>query len=165
MSPHELLQLQVRAFHAAIIDDCERAACPGQGDAMALRLRNNALALGRMQLTMLALIDTPRTDAPRSDATLSDATPYGARPSDASTEEPAPPEAEPEPPVPPPDHKLSGDALSRFVSSRLEPDQSPYDVWQHLQEEASEARSAKRGRDPAPPKPDLPGAGFRSPSS
>ena len=135
---------------------------------MALRLRNNALALGRMQLTMLALIDTPRSDTPRSDALRSNETSYGARPSDASIEEPAPPEAEAEPaepPVPLPDHRLSGDALSRFVSNRLEPDQSPYDVWQHLQEEASEARSAKRGRDPAPPKPDLPEAGFRSPSS
>src|SRR5947209_6686895 len=114
MSPHELLQLQIRAFHAAIIDDCERAACPGQTDAMALRLRNNALALGRMQLTMLVLIDAPRVDTPTIDT----------RPSDASAAEPTSPDSEPEPaepPVPPPDHRLSGDALSRFVSSKLEP--------------------------------------------
>jgi hypothetical protein len=158
MSPHQLLQLQIRAFHAAIIDDCERAACPGQGDAMALRLRNNALALGRMQLTMLALIDPPPSAAPTSDLRASDA---------SAMEPPAPePETEPaEPPVSPPDHRLSGDALSRFVSSRLEPEQSPYDVWQHMQEEVSKVRPAKRGREPVPQEPDLPRAGFRSPSS
>jgi hypothetical protein len=50
---------------------------------------------------------------------------------------------------------LSGDALSRFVSHRLTPDQSPHEVWQRMQE----TDPAKQRHKPA-----LPRAGFRSPS-
>ena len=47
---------QIQAFHAAILDDCDRAARPEQPDAMVLRLRINALALAKVQLAMVALM-------------------------------------------------------------------------------------------------------------
>ncbi|HEX3989547.1 MAG TPA: hypothetical protein VHX39_00100 [Acetobacteraceae bacterium] len=55
MSLHDVFSRQIMAFHRAIIDDCNRAARPNRNDAMALRLRSNALALAKIQLAMLAL--------------------------------------------------------------------------------------------------------------
>jgi hypothetical protein len=53
------------------------------------------------------------------------------------------------------DRILTSDALSRFVSHRLTPDQSPHEVWQRMQE----TYPVKQRHKPA-----LPRAGFRSPS-
>ena len=134
----DAFSLQFQAFHTAIIDDCDRAARPDQTDTMALRLRNNALALTRMQLAMLAVPGTEST---------------GPEP-----EAPEPPVSEPplaEPPPLDPDRILSGDALSRFVWRPIGPNESPNDLWQDL----LSADGPKRRRNPA-----LPGAGFRSPS-
>ncbi|MDR3533608.1 MAG: hypothetical protein P4L90_23985 [Rhodopila sp.] len=124
---------------------------------MTLRLRNNALALARMQLSMLALARAepaqPVIDAPPPAGTGPQVMPGQ---DEAATACPNAPEPDPEPaePLPLPDHLPSGDALSRFVSRRLEPDESPHEVWQQLHE----TEHRKRPRNPA-----LPRAGFRSP--
>jgi hypothetical protein len=88
---------QFRAFHGAILDNCDQAACPDRGDAMALRLRANALGLTKMQLAMLARTETEPVAAPEPD-------PWAALDS-----EPAGPRHYPE-------RILADDALSRFVS-------------------------------------------------
>ncbi len=147
MSPREAFPLQIRMLQAAIIDNCERAACAGQTDAMALRLRGNALALGKLQLALLALSNAVAAE------------PRVARLPEPSPAEPA--SAEPafgEPLSLARDRLLTGDALSRFVSRRLEPEESAHEVWQLLQEAEPKGRSAKPRRKPA-----LPKTGFRSP--
>jgi hypothetical protein len=53
------------------------------------------------------------------------------------------------------DRLLFGDTLSRFVSRRLNPDESAHAIWQHLQE----ANPANWRRNPASPR-----AAFQSPS-
>jgi hypothetical protein len=154
------LSQQFMAFHVAIIDDCNRAARPEQTDAMVLRLRNNALALGRLQLPMLAV---SRDDDRRG--TVSALEPAAASEPEGAPElalEPAR-QSKPQPVVEPrmqsaaPDsHRvLNGDALCRFVSGRLEPSESPHRVWQDLHA----ADSRPRQRKAALPKP-----GFRMPS-
>lgn len=138
MSFQEAFSQQIHAFHTAIIDDCDRAARPDRSDAMVLRLRNNALALTKMQLAMLALT--------------------GAAPPAPEPETESVPWREPassDPPAADPDRILAGDALSRFVSRPLGPDESPHEVWFNQLEN----EPAKRRRNPA-----IPGAGFRSSS-
>jgi hypothetical protein len=137
MTLQDVFDDQILAFHAAIMDNCNRAAHPDQSDVMALRLRNNALALGRLQMVMLT---KDRHTAP-------DVVP---------AKEPEPVVEQPSMPMvtSTPDRVLTGDALSRFASRRLEPGESPHEIWQTLQES-----EAGRRRNPA-----LPGAGFRSPS-
>jgi hypothetical protein len=133
MSHQNAFSMQILAFHDAIVDDCNRAARAEQTDAMALRLRNNALALAKLQLAMLA-----------------------AGGGVGQPEPVAPPAPDPVPRVErTPDRILSGDALSRFVSRRLEPGESPHSVWQDL-----------HAADPGKPRrnPVSRGAGFRSPS-
>ena len=136
MSFHTAFTQQIQAFQAAILDDCDRACRPDQTDAMALRLRANALALAKVQLALVALVQTGEP-------------------------EPVTKPAEPDPPVAAAidhghqDRLLTGDALARFASSRLGSDESPHDVWQHL----LDAETGKRARNAG-----LPGAGFRSSS-
>jgi hypothetical protein len=164
---------QIQAFHAAILDDCDRASRPDQHDAMVLRLRANALALAKVQLALAAVL---RTEPPEPVATASRHL-YPAGDPPADSEGASPPRPSEVSAMGLPGHKetiagpplgeltgpredgderaLTGDTLSRFVSHRLTPDESPYEVWQRLQE----ADPPKRRRNPA-----LPGAGFRSSS-
>ena len=76
MSIQYPLPRQIQAFHAAILDDCDRAARPEQPDAMVLRLRINALALAKVQLAMVALMKaSPRNVSPQpSNARMRDLT-------------------------------------------------------------------------------------------
>jgi hypothetical protein len=160
---------QIEAFHAAILDDCDRAARPAQSDSMVLRLRANALALAKVQLAMVALLRSeppePAADSPAAPDHASVQRPEenpGVRAPDDATPPDPPPAALTEPPLPRPspwpddqDRVVTGDVLSRFVSQRMTPEDSPHEVWQSLQE----ADPAKQWRNPA-----LPGAGFRSAS-
>jgi hypothetical protein len=253
----DIFRRQIQAFHTAIIDGCARAAKPHQTDAMALRLRNNALALGRLQLMMAnwsgpASVGTAPRAAGKPDYYMDDGAPaewetapraggkqddtHGRHAGDGlklSDPEPrhrefwqapetvheanaaqdpetpweietkhgpkTPPdsqaaqdpkitparqtvaafetfpetetssETEPAPEagnasetktIPEPEtvlengRILSGDTLSRFVSRRLDPNESAYQVWCQLQD----AEPATPRRNPA-----LPKAGFRSP--
>ena len=142
MPLNDRLTRQFHAFHHAILDDCERASRPGQSDAMALLLRTNAMALAKLELAILARLQGTHDRQQDMDPT--------AGPAD----EPA---SWPDEPAPHPDtdedHILAGDALSRFVSRRLGPDESPHEVWQRLQD----GTTAKPQRNPA-----LPRSGFRS---
>lgn len=173
---------QIEAFHTAILDDCDRAARPAQTDTMVLRLRANALALAKVQLAMVALLraEPPEAvaalnhhveEAPAADRAAGPDRTSPARPDEIPTipapDDAVPPDQPPaafaEPPLarpsPPQDDRedrvVTGDALSRFVSHRLMPEESPHEVWRILQE----ADRAKQRRNPA-----LPGAGFRSSS-
>jgi hypothetical protein len=170
MSIEDPLWRQIHTFHAAIIDNCDRAARPEQADSMVLRLRNNALALAKVQLAMVALVKAERPEhtlpthgRPDEDPTedrwdrasgawAGEKSVAGALDDEAPTadahREPAQRDGQD-------DRILSGDALSRFVSHRLTPDQSPHEVWQRMQE----TDPAKQRHKPA-----LPRAGFRSPS-
>jgi hypothetical protein len=171
-SVQDAFSRQIQAFHAAILDNCDRAAHPGQSDAMVLRLRANALALAKVQLAMVALAKAGRPELVAAADHCPDEEPAGdrlARSDDTSpTPDEVPADLAPNDEAPmtgrglaimvtdgDEDRLLTGDALSRFVSSRLNPGESPHEVWQYLQE----ADPAKRRRNPA-----LPGAGFRSPS-
>jgi hypothetical protein len=161
---------QIEAFHAAILDDCDRAARPAQSDSMVLRLRANALALAKVQLAMVALLRSeppePAADSPAAPDHASPQRPdeiSGVRAPAAAAPPDPPPAALAESPLPRPsawpddqeDRVVTGDVLSRFASQRLMPEDSPDEVWQILQE----ADPAKQGRDPA-----LLRAGFRSAS-
>jgi hypothetical protein len=151
MSPQEAFTLQIQTFHTAIVDDCNRAAGAGRSDAMVLRLRNNAVALTKLQLAMLA--------ATQSSACTPEPLP-ALEPEQAAGPGPERPVESPVGPSAglassPQDRVLSGDALSRFVSRRLDPDESAHNVWQDLHE----AQPVKRRRNPG-----LPRAGFRSSS-
>ena len=126
----ELLTEQVLAFHTAILDSCHRSRRPEQTDAVALRLRTNAVSMTKVQLAMVSLA---RAEAPEPER------------------EPAP---EPPPHAPEPDsddHVLTGDALLRFVSRRLDPAESPHDAWQQSLRDGDDATRR------------FPRAGFRSP--
>jgi hypothetical protein len=173
---------QIEAFHAGFLDNCNRAASPAESDTMVLRLRANAVALAKVQLAMVAML---RAEQPQLVATAShhmeeawaadcaagpdrasptrpDEIPTILAPDDAALPD-QPPAAVARPtlahPSPPQDDRedrvITGDVLSRFVSHRLMPEESPHEVWQSLQE----AEPAKQRRNPA-----LPGAGFRSSS-
>ncbi len=160
---------QIQAFHAAILDDCDRAARPEQPDAMVLRLRINALALAKVQLAMVALMkaESPErvaaaVERPDEDLTRDRDRTSGSWPDENSVtrtlDDEAPTvDALREPPQrdDQDDRILTGDALSRFVSHRLTTDQSPHEVWQRMQETASANQRHK---------PALPRAGFRSQS-
>ena len=149
MSLQDAFSRQFQAFHTAIIDDCDRAAGSDRTDSMALRLRNNALALTRMQLAMLALTRAePCTPEPvaEPEPDPEPALAWEPEPSEAGQPDPAPFDC---------GRILAGDVLSRFVSRRLGPDESPHDIWQDMQE----TDTPQRRRNPA-----LPRAGFRSPS-
>jgi hypothetical protein len=164
MSFQHALQQQILAFHTAIIDDCNRAARPGQTDAVALQLRKNALALAKVQLALLALDHHVAADAPVafSEAGVLD---HGENSdqeenSDHGDDRVIDPLPEPRavdklPASSPQDRILTGDALSRFVSRRLDPGESTHDVWQELQDD----EPVRCQRNPALPKP-----GFRLPS-
>jgi hypothetical protein len=111
-------------------------------------LRKNAVALANLQLAILSRLRAePLAAGDRhqdTDATLGD------QPA-SWPEEPAPhPDTDDHP-----DHILAGDALSRFVSRRLGPDESPHEVWQRLQD----GLPAQAQRNPA-----LLRSGFRSSS-
>ena len=74
MSYEEMLAQQFVAFHTAVIDSCGRSNQPQQTDAMALRLRNNALAMTKLQMTLLphvrsADVQTPCNTEPQPKAT------------------------------------------------------------------------------------------------
>jgi hypothetical protein len=170
MSIEDPLSRQIQAFHAAILDNCERAARAEQPDTMVLRLRINALALAKVQLAMVALVRVeppehiPATRGrpdqdPTGDRWDPASGPWPGESSVASTLDDEAPTADAlrEPPQrdDQDDRILTGDALSRFVSYRLTPDQSPHEVWQRMQE----TDPAKQRHKPA-----LPRAGFRSPS-
>jgi hypothetical protein len=176
MSLQNQLLRQIEAFHAAILDSCDRASRPAQGDAMALRLRVNALALAKAQLAMVALLRTepsePIADSHLEEPPAADPDRATLPPPDAiwpvrAPEDAPPPDQPPAAPAEPPlarpypwpddqeDRVTSGDVLSRFVSRRLMPDESPHEVWRGLQE----SDAARQPRDPA-----LPRAGFRSSS-
>jgi hypothetical protein len=64
----------------------------------------------------------------------------------------AEPEHEPEREPPPAetfdpgDHPLTGDALSRFVSRRLGPDENPHAAWQAALRESDDATQRFRGK-------------------
>src|SRR5271165_1155510 len=118
----ELLTEQVLAFHTAILDSCHRSRRPEQTDTVALRLRTNLVSMTKVQLAMVSL---------------------------ARAEAPEPPPHAPDPD--PDDHVLTGDALSQFVSRRLDPAESPHDAWQQSLRDGDDAtRRFSR-------------AGFRSP--
>jgi hypothetical protein len=160
MSIEDPFSLQIQAFHAAILDDCDRAARPEQLDAMVLRLRSNALALAKVQLAMVALMKAERPEPFPPAHGCPDQDPTGDRWNSAARtlgDEAPSADALQEPPHrdDQDDRIFTGDALSRFVSHRLTPDQSPHEVWQRVQE----PDPAKQRHKPA-----LPGAGFRSPS-
>jgi hypothetical protein len=136
MSLTEMLSRQVLAFHDAIVSSCDRAAQPQCSDGMALRLRNNALALARVQLTMMSLTQAaacePQTAQPQPDYNQPEPEPIG------------------QPVRPDPDRILTGDALSRFVSRRLEPGECEHDIWR---QSLHDAEAARRTRNPALPRP------------
>ncbi len=168
MSIEDPLSRQIQAFHAAILDNWDRAARPEQADNMVLRLRNNALALAKVQLAMVALVKVERSEHPLPTYGHPDEDPTGdgrdrASGARASENSISPGDEAPtahalwEPPQRDDqgDRILSGDALSRFVSHRLTPEQSAHEVWQRMQE----TDPAKQRHKPA-----LPRAGFRSPS-
>lgn len=154
MSYEEMLAQQFIAFHTAIVDSCGRSNRPEQTDAMALRLRNNALAMTKLQMTLLPHAHGADTQTPDDTDRLPKAkrTPKPEPvldPEPGSWPEPEgwpEPETAPEPQPPEPaanavephqDHILSGDALSRFVSRRLDPAESAYQAWQHSLREAA----------------------------
>ncbi|HEY4042813.1 MAG TPA: hypothetical protein VGM32_13340 [Rhodopila sp.] len=125
---------QIQAFHIAILDNCDRAARAGQTDATVLHLRANALALVDAQFAMVALLtaeapvtagDRHQDNAPLSGAQedrvpgLAEASMFGAT---SGGQE---------------DRVLAGDALSRFVSRRLQPGESPHEVWQQMLQEVA----------------------------
>jgi hypothetical protein len=170
------LSRQIQAFHTAILDNCNRAGHPKQSDAMALRLRANALALAKMQLAMMALasaeppepvvaVELKRDEEPVEECPAGcDGTPPtwpGEVPDNNAPDDQLPDDQPPmigagRPMVDPEeDRLLFGDTLSRFVSRRLNPDESAHAIWQHLQE----ANPANWRRNPASPR-----AAFQSPS-
>src|SRR5208282_5609286 len=124
------LSEQILAFHTAILDSCHRSRRPEQTDTVALWLRTNVVSMTKVQLAMVSLA---RAEAPEPEP------------------EPAP-EPPPHAPDPDPDdHVLTGDALSQFVSRRLDPTESPHDAWrQSLRDGDDATRRFSR-------------AGFRSP--
>ena len=167
MSYEEMLAQQFIAFHAAIVDSCGRSNRPQQTDAMALRLRNNALAMTKLQMTLLPLArgadaQTPGDAEPPSKATPAPKLELMPEPQPvldpelAFWAEPEPwhiLEAPPEPVDPEPaanavesaqDHILSGDALSRFVSRRIDPAESAYQAWQQSLRDAAGGPAARR---------------------
>jgi hypothetical protein len=119
MSLQDLLTQQIIAFHTAILDSCRRSGQPEQSDAMALRLRGNVVSMTKLQLSMIALAQT-----------------------DATEPEPPPPEEA----FDPDDHQLTGDALSRFVSRRLGPDEDPQAAWQAALRESDDATRGSAGK-------------------
>jgi hypothetical protein len=184
MSFPDAFSRQIQAFHTAIIDDCDRAARPEQNDAMVLRLRANALALAKVQLAMMTLVRAEPPELVAAAVRHPDDVSVGDRLAASDDTTPSWPGERAlyqgiVPTIHPPndeapmplahvlaratmtlgdDHEdrvLTGDALSRFVSRRLEPGESPHEVWQRLQEPGP----AKRRGSPA-----LPRAGFRSSS-
>jgi hypothetical protein len=159
MSLQQLFLLQIQAFHTAIINDCHRAARPDQTDVMALRLRGNAATLTRLQLTLCAVTqDVDLVPEPPVPVTRVPEPVIEPEPETVAELEPVrkiAPLVARRPSPPPQDHMPSGDALSRFVSRRLELDESPHHVWQDLHE----AMPVKRRRNPV-----LPRQSFRSPS-
>ena len=60
----DALAVQALKFHAAIIDSLSRAEKPETSDAMAIRLRNNAAAMARVQRQAIQLLQQRQT-APR----------------------------------------------------------------------------------------------------
>ncbi len=137
---------------------------------MVLRLRINALALAKVQLAIIALVKAEPPEPIPAAHRSPDEDPTGERWDRASgswpgensvartlDDEAPTADALREPPQQDDqdDRILTGDALSRFVSHRLTPDQSPHEVWQRMQE----TDPAKQRHKPA-----LPRAGFRSPS-
>ena len=157
MSYEEMLSQQFIAFHAAIVDSCDRSNQPQQTDAMALRLRNNAMAMTKLQITLLPLARGADCQAPGTAEP-----PFEAKHVPKPELLPGPPQAlldpepaswaEPEPwhipesvnPEPvanvvesAKDHILSGDALSRFVSRRIDPAESAYQAWQQSLRDAA----------------------------
>jgi hypothetical protein len=169
----DVFSRQIMAFHGAIMDNCNRAADADRSDTMVLRLRNNALALAKIQLAMLALTGTelpePETGTepwrepetgPEPWRDPEPAEPQIARPLMAEPQEAEPQEAEPweaaEPSAFDGERVLAGDALSRFVSRPMASDESPHEVWQR----ELDNDPVRRRRNPV-----LPGAGFRSPST
>ena len=155
MSLQDAFSRQIMAFHEAIMDDCDRAAGADRSDAMALRLRNNALALAKMQLAMLALTKTaPAIPGPEGEAEP-EVWP-DVEPAESVLAEPDPVAFDGEPVAFDSERVLAGDALSRFVSRPLAADESPHEVWQ----QELESDPVRQRRNAV-----LPGAGFRSPSS
>ena len=157
MQLQDLLTEQILAFHDAIMDSCRRALRPEHSDRMALGLRGNAVSMAKLQLAMAALAPT-EAPVPAPDPAIPEH-PVARQPGSAS---PAlePPWAEPPLPDPPPmtgtidpaDHVLTGDALSRFASRRLGPDESAHAAWQlalAAGDDATQrypARASDRGR-------------------
>jgi hypothetical protein len=167
MSLQDVFSRQIQAFHAAILDDCDRSSRPDRSDAMALRLRANALALAKVQLAMVALVKAAGAELATAELQRDEVPPgfqagdQRSRPDDASLRwaETGPTDEAPMADVAAgfgeDDRVLAGDVLSRFTSRRLDPDESPHKVWQHLQS----AEPGRQRRNPV-----LPSAGFRSSS-
>jgi hypothetical protein len=155
MSVQDLLIQQVVAFQSAIIDSCRRSRRPDQTDAMALRLRGSVVSMTRQQLALLALAGLPAAEGQQqSTAEAQQSTPEGhLQPMPETLPQLAPEPPEPEPPPSQPllaqsepewaadtdDHVLSGDALARFVSRRIDPRESPYSAWQRSLQESEGA--------------------------
>ena len=122
---------------------------------MVLRLRNNALALAKMQMAMLALtgLEQPETEAEPW---------HDPEPAGSPVDEPSMDEARVDEPFASEavafddERVLAGDALSRFVSRPLAVSESPHEAWR----QELESDPVRRRRNAV-----LPGAGFRSPSS
>jgi hypothetical protein len=140
---HDLLAQQIQAFQTAILDDCQRAVRAGQSDAMALKLRANALALYRAQAAMLAMAGPGL--APAATDKLQE----------TADDDPTFAAGDVHPGEPGGERSLAGDALSRFVSRRLDPSESAHDAWHRS---LTEAPATPRQRNPALPRP-----GFRRP--
>ncbi len=153
MSFEEMLAQQFNAFHAAIVDSCDRSNRPQQTDAMALRLRNNALAMTKLQLTLLPLACGAGAQTPPEAEPLPHAK-HAQGPAPMPNPEPDWTEPEPWPETeslaettdpetaahaaePARDHVLAGDALSRFVSRRIDPAESAYQAWHDSLREAT----------------------------
>ncbi len=93
-----MLSAQAVAFHTAIMDTCRRAKQPEHSDAMALWMYGKALAMGRLQLTMLAMAEAAPAEPEPHEPGL-----YEAAPSEPEPPEPESCEAilrQPKPPEP-----------------------------------------------------------------
>ncbi|WP_158932207.1 hypothetical protein [Acidisphaera sp. S103] len=155
MSLQDAFSRQIMAFHGAIMDNCDRAAGADRSDTMALRLRNNAVALAKMQLAMLALTKTEPAIPGAEGGAEPDVGP-DEEPAESVLVEPEPMASDGEPVAFGGKRVLAGDALSRFVSRPLGAGESPHEVWRR----ELDNDPVRRRRNAV-----LPGAGFRSPSS